>query len=92
MQKVRDMVLVDVTPLSLGIETTGKVMSTVVKRNTQIPVRKSDTFTTTEDYQREVDICVYEGERASTDACQLLGQFHVEGGMPGRPPRLLVEA
>lgn len=74
-----DLVLMDVTPLSLGIETTGKVMSCVVKRNTPIPCRKTDIFTTEEDNQTEVDICVYEGERASTDACNLLGQFTISG-------------
>ena len=57
------LLLVDVTPLSLGTETTGRVMSTLIKRNTPIPVRKTKTYTTEEDYQTEVDVCVYEGER-----------------------------
>lgn len=74
-----ELVLMDVVPLSLGIETTGKVMSTIVKRNTAIPCRKSDTFTTEEDWQTEVDITVYEGERASTDACNELGEFTISG-------------
>jgi len=74
-----ELVLMDVVPLSLGIETTGKVMSTVVKRNTAIPTRKSDTFTTEEDWQTEVDIVVFEGERASTDACHELGKFTISG-------------
>merc|ERR1712070_1058591 len=74
-----NMVLMDVVPLSLGIETTGRVMSTVVKRNTAIPCRKSDTFTTEEDWQTEVDVVVYEGERASTDACNELGRFTISG-------------
>ena len=73
------LVLMDVVPLSLGIETTGRVMSTIVKRNTPIPCRKHDTFTTEEDFQTEVDICVYEGERASTDACTELGKFTISG-------------
>jgi len=73
------LVLMDVVPLSLGIETTGRVMSTVVKRNTPIPTRKSDTFTTEEDWQTEVDIVVYEGERVSTDACNELGRFTISG-------------
>ena len=74
-----DIVLMDVVPLSLGIETTGRVMSTIVKRNTAIPCRKSDTFTTEEDWQTEIDVCVYEGERASIDACNELGQFTITG-------------
>jgi len=74
-----DLVLMDVVPLSLGIETTGRVMSTIVKRNTAIPCRKSDTYTTEEDFQTEVVICVYEGERASTDACNELGKFTISG-------------
>ena len=57
------LVLMDVVPLSLGIETTGRVMSTIVKRNTAIPCRKSDTFTTEEDWQTEIDVVVYEGAR-----------------------------
>ena len=74
-----DLVLMDVVPLSLGIETTGRVMSIVVKRNTPIPCRKTDTFTTEEDNQTEVDIVVFEGERASTDACNELGMFTIGG-------------
>jgi len=69
----------DVVPLSLGIETTGRVMSTIVKRNTAIPCRKSDTFTTEEDWQTEIDVVVYEGERASVDACNELGKFTING-------------
>ena len=72
-------VLMDVVPLSLGIETTGRVMSTIVKLNTAIPCRKSDTFTTEEDFQTEIDVVVYEGERASTDACNELGKFTITG-------------
>jgi len=74
-----DLVLMDVVPLSMGIETTGRVMSTIVKRNTAIPCRKSDTFTTEEDWQTEIDVVVYEGERASTDACNELGKFTING-------------
>jgi len=74
-----DLLLLDVTPLSLGIETEGKIMSTIVKRNTPIPCRKSDTFTTLEDYQTEIDVCIYEGERATTDGNNLLGKFVISG-------------
>eukprot|EP00455_Lapot_gusevi_P040664 TRINITY_DN461_c0_g1_i9.p1 TRINITY_DN461_c0_g1~~TRINITY_DN461_c0_g1_i9.p1 ORF type:complete len:473 (-),score=194.30 TRINITY_DN461_c0_g1_i9:188-1606(-) len=73
------MLLMDVTPLSLGIETTGRVMSTIIKRNTQIPCRKSQIFTTEENYQTAVDISVYEGERKTTDGNNLLGEFTITG-------------
>jgi len=73
------LLLVDVTPLSLGIETTGRVMSTLIKRNTPIPVRKTKTYTTEEDYQTEVDVCVYEGERQCVDGNNLLGKFTISG-------------
>ena len=79
----------DVTPLSLGIQTTGRVMSTVVKRNTAIPCRKHDTFTTEEDNQTEVDIVVFE-ERASTDACNELGQFTIGGIQRASEPQIVV--
>eukprot|EP00282_Hemiselmis_andersenii_P016132 CAMPEP_0114129818 /NCGR_PEP_ID=MMETSP0043_2-20121206/11678_1 /TAXON_ID=464988 /ORGANISM="Hemiselmis andersenii, Strain CCMP644" /LENGTH=603 /DNA_ID=CAMNT_0001223119 /DNA_START=14 /DNA_END=1824 /DNA_ORIENTATION=+ len=75
----QELLLLDVTPLSLGIETEGKHMSTIVKRNTPIPCRKSDTFTTLEDYQTEIDVCIYEGERATTDGNTLLGKFVISG-------------
>ena len=73
------MLLMDVTPLSLGIETVGKVMSTIIKRNTQIPCRKSHIFTTEENYQSGVDIAVYEGERKTTEGNNLLGEFNING-------------
>jgi len=73
------LLLVDVTPLSLGIETTGRVMSTLIKRNTPIPVRKTKVYTTEEDYQTSVDVCVFEGERACTDANNKLGEFRISG-------------
>ena len=73
------LVLVDVTPLSLGIETEGKVMAVVIKRNTQIPARKTKTFTTTEDYQDAVNVDVYEGERAVTEGNNHLGHFVIRG-------------
>jgi L1 cell adhesion molecule like protein len=54
-------------------------MATIVKRNTPIPCRRTDTFTTEEDGQTAVDIVIYEGERASTDACNELGKFTIHG-------------
>ena len=73
------LLLVDVAPLSLGIETTGRVMSTLIKRNTPIPVRKTKIYTTEEDYQTSVDVVIYEGERACTDANNQLGEFRISG-------------
>ena len=60
----QSLVLVDVTPLSLGIETDGKIMSVIIKRNTPIPAKQTQTYTTTEDWQDSVDVDVYEGERS----------------------------
>lgn len=59
----QDMLLLDVTPLSLGIELEGKQMSTLIKRNTPIPCRKTRQYTTVGDYQTEIDVVIYEGER-----------------------------
>ena len=73
------LLLVDVAPLSLGIETVGRIMSSIIKRNTPIPVRRTKTYTTEEDYQTAVDVCIYEGERSSTDANNLLGKFTISG-------------
>jgi len=72
-------VLVDVTPLSLGIETDGKLMSVIIKRNTPIPARRTSTYTTTEDYQDSVDVDVYEGERPTTKDNNHLGHFVISG-------------
>merc|ERR1740138_447227 len=72
-------VLVDVTPLSLGIEVEGKHMSTIIPRNTKIPVQKTSKYTTTEDYQEQLDVCIYEGERPSTKDNHLLGEFQISG-------------
>merc|ERR1740115_366391 len=72
-------VLVDVTPLSLGIEVQGKHMSTIIPRNTKIPCVKSSKYTTTEDYQEQLDIAIYEGERPSTKDNHLLGEFKITG-------------
>ena len=76
---VSSLLLVDVTPLSLGIETTGGVMSTIIKRNTAIPVRKTKTYTTEADYQTEIEVEIYEGERQTTSGNNLLGQFEITG-------------
>lgn len=74
-----NLLLLDVTPLSLGIETTGRVMSVIIPRNTPIPCVKTQTYTTEENYQTEIDVCVYEGERARTDQNNLLGKFSISG-------------
>lgn len=74
-----DLVLLDVTPLSLGIELEGKVMSTLIPRNTAIPCVKAREYTTVEDYQTEIDIVVYEGERPQTSANNKLGEFKISG-------------
>lgn len=75
----KNLVLLDVTPLSLGIETLGGVMSKIIKRNTVVPTKKSESFTTTVDNQDTIAVHVYEGERAMTKDCHLLGQFDLTG-------------
>ncbi|XP_073697013.1 endoplasmic reticulum chaperone BiP-like [Garra rufa] len=77
-----DLVVLDVCPLTLGIETIGGVMSKLISRNTPVPVKKSQTFTTTTDNQPTVAIRVYEGERPLTKDNNLLGTF----GLTGIPP------
>jgi heat shock 70kDa protein 1/2/6/8 len=74
-----NLLLMDVTPLSLGIETTGRLMSVVVPRNSPIPCVKTQTYTTEADFQTEIDVCVYEGERAKTTENNLLGKFTISG-------------
>jgi len=74
-----DLLLLDVTPLSLGIELEGKQMSTLIKRNTPIPCKKTRTYTTVDDWQTEIDVVVYEGERAHVDANNKLGSFVISG-------------
>ena len=81
---VKDVVLLDVTPLSLGIETLGGVFTPLIERNTAIPTRKSQVFSTAEDNQPAVTIRVFQGEREMAEANKLLGQFDLVG-IPAAP-------
>jgi molecular chaperone DnaK len=80
--EVKDVLLLDVTPLSLGIETLGGVMTKITERNTTIPVKKSEIFTTAADNQTSVEIHVLQGEREMANANRTLGRFHLEGIPP----------
>jgi heat shock protein 1/8 len=77
--KTDNLLLMDVTPLSLGIETTGRVMSVIIPRNTPIPCSKTQVYTTEQNYQTKVDVSVYEGERLKSDENNLLGEFTISG-------------
>jgi molecular chaperone DnaK len=79
---VKDMVLLDVTPLSLGIETLGGVMTTLITRNTTIPTKKSEIFTTAADSQTSVEVHVLQGERPMARDNRTLGRFHLVGIPP----------
>ncbi|MFC6079795.1 molecular chaperone DnaK [Sphaerisporangium aureirubrum] len=82
--EVKDVLLLDVTPLSLGVETLGGVMTKVLERNTTIPARRTETFSTAEDEQNAVDVVVLQGERERAADNRALGRFRLENIRPAR--------
>ncbi|MBR7829610.1 molecular chaperone DnaK [Actinospica sp. MGRD01-02] len=80
--EVKDVLLLDVTPLSLGVETRGGVMTKIIERNTTIPVRRSEVFSTAEDNQPAVDVVVLQGERERAADNRVLGRFRLENIRP----------
>ena len=80
--EVKDLLLLDVTPLSLGIETLGGVMTTLIPRNTTIPTKKSEVFSTAADGQTSVEVHVMQGERPMARDNRTLGKFHLDGLPP----------
>jgi len=80
--EVKDILLLDVTPLSLGVETMGSVMTKMIDRNTTIPVRKTETYSTAADSQTAVDIHILQGERPMAADNMSLGRFRLDGIPP----------
>ncbi|MFE4599753.1 molecular chaperone DnaK [Kitasatospora indigofera] len=89
--EVKDVLLLDVTPLSLGVETAGGVMTKILERNTTIPARRSETFSTAEDNQPAVDIVVLQGERELAADNRVLGRFRLENLRPARRGETQIE-